>query len=475
MSTHRRVSRRTFLRRSAVAGGAVVVAGAGGLGIRELLSNGGGSDTPSPTPPTAVDTRWPIKHVVYVMLENRSLNHLFGAFPGTTDTTKVGVADGKEQPLVAAPEWLPGDLPHDRSAGLNDVNGGKMDGFAMYDKGDVPAVDYALSIHGRDTMANWWHWAEGFVLSDHVFASANTASYPNHLYMIAGTSGGAFDNPENDDDPPAKGLAKTWGCDAPEGAVVKLYDYETGDGTPEHPKDPVATTRPCFTFDTQGEQLSRKGVDWAFYAANEHSTGYIWNAYAAIDGVYNSDLWDEHIRDVDHLVDDIAAGDLPSVTWVTPRYEYSDHPPYSTIWAQNWATTVINAIMKSPLWNSTAIFVTWDEWGGTYDPVQPPAVDALGLGVRVPMLVISPWAQQGMVDHEVGEFCSPHKFIADNFDLDYLSDRVKKTHNYEHVFDFRRRASGLLAPDPLPLMKQGPIPSKPPADNIGWPPVEPAL
>ena len=108
--------------------------------------------------------------------------------------------------------------------------------------------------------------------------------------------------------------------------------------------------------------------------------------------------------------------------------------------------------MKGPLWKSTAIFVTWDEWGGTYDPVVPPAVDKLGLGVRVPNLVISPWANRGMVDHEVGEFSSPHKFIADNFDLPYLSDRVKSTHNFEHVFDFSRSTSKLLAPDPLPLL-----------------------
>ena len=475
MGTHRRVSRRTFLKRSALAGGAVVVAGAAGFELLSGGSKGRGGDTSSPSlSPLAVDTQWPIKHVVYVMLENRSLNHMFGAFPGTTDTTKVGVIDGKETPLVTAPEWLPGDLPHDRSAALHDVNSGKMDGFAMYDKGDVPAVDYALSIHERDTMANWWHWAENFVLADHVFASANTASYPNHLYMIAGTSGGAFDNPENDNEGPGKGLAKTWGCDSPDGAFVKLYDYDSGDTDP----NAFTKSRPCFTFDTQGQQLSRAGVDWAFYAADEKETGYIWNAYSAVDAVYNSDLWDAHIRDVDDLVPDIKAGRLPSVTWVTPRYEYSDHPPYSTIWAQNWATQVINAIMTGPMWKNTAVFVTWDEWGGSYDPVDPPAVDALGLGVRVPMLVISPWANRGMVDHEVGEFCSPHRFIADNFGLDYLSDRVKKTHNFEHVFDFTRRPSGLLAPDPLPLLKPGPIPEQPPADyvqDIGWPPKMPPV
>jgi phospholipase C len=465
MGSHR-VSRRTFLKRAALAGGAAAVAGAGGFGVVELLSNGEPRKSP-----LAVDTRWPIKHVVYVMLENRSFNHMFGAFPGVTGAAKVGVVDGKEVPLITAPEWLPADLPHDRAAAVNDVHGGKMDGFGMYDPGDVPAVKYAMSVHQRDTMANWWRWAERFVLCDHVFASANSASYPNHLYMIAGTSGGAFDNPEQSPEVLQvrrdQGLAKTWGCDAPDGAKVSIYDYDVGDGDSVRP---LKVVRPCFTFDTQGQQLSRDGIDWAFYAANEKETGYIWNAYAAIDGVHDSDLWDDHIRDVDGLLRDIRANRLPPVTWVTPRYEFSDHPPYSTIWAQNWATQVISAIMRSRIWKDTAVFVTWDEWGGTYDPVKPPTVDALGLGVRVPMLVISPWANRGMIDHEIGEFSSPNRFIADNWSLDHLTDRVRRTHNFEHVFDFRRKAKDLLAPDPLPILKPGPVPSTPPGDSIGWPP-----
>jgi phospholipase C len=483
------VSRRSFLKKAAVAGGAVAAAGAGALGIRRLLSDGdeGGGPSPDPSgsgpgttsptplpsphgsPPPTVETRWPVKHVVYIMLENRSLNHMFGAFPGTTDTTRVGVVDGRETPLTVATEWMPADLPHDRGAALIDVNGGDMDGFGSY---NLPHIDSAMSYNERDTVAIWWEWAKNFVLCDHVFASANSASYPNHLFMIAGTSGGAFDNPiqsaEVLDVRRDKGLAKTWGCDAPKGAFVQIYDYQKGDGGGT--KDPLRTMPPCFTFDTQGQQLSRKKIDWAFYAANEREDGYIWNAYTAVDGVFNTELFGQHVRDVDHLVRDIRAGRLPSVTWVTPRYEFSNHPPYSTIWAQNWAASVINAIMRSPMWNSTAIFVTWDEWGGTYDPVTPPVVDALGLGVRVPMLVISPWANRGMVDHEVGEFTSPHKFIADNFDLAYLTDRVRNTHNFEHVFDFRRPTRRLLHPDPQAYLEPGPLPEVPPEANIGWPP-----
>jgi len=396
------------------------------------------------------------------MLENRSFNHLFGRFPGARNTTRVGAREGREVQLIRAPDWLPSDFPHDRPASLASIDHGKMDGFALTEI----AATYAYSQYAPEDVPNWWHWARRFVLCDNFFASASTASFPNHLYMIAGTSGGAFDNPVQSpkvlDVRRNKGLAKTWGCDAPEGAYVTLYSYETG--------QKVETTRPCFTFETQGEQLSAQGIDWAFYAADEDENGYIWNAYSAVDAVRNTRLWDDHIRSVDHLVADIRGERLPSVTWVTPRYEFSNHPPYSTAWAQNWVTQVVNAIMRSRMWEHTAIFVTWDEWGGTYDPVEPARVDALGLGIRVPMLVISPWVNSGMIDHEQGEFCSAHKFIASNWGLPYLSDRVKRTHDFEHVFDFKRRRPNLLSPDPLPLVPSGPLPSEPPADNVGWPP-----
>src|SRR6476659_6012740 len=142
MESHR-VPRRTFLKRAAVAGGAVAAAGAAGFGVRELFF---GEDAPPTRAPKGVETRWPIKHVVYVMLENRSFNHIFGAFPGATDTTRVGLVDGKEQRLARAPEWFTGDLPHDRGAALFQEQGGKMDGFGVYDPSQGKAVAMARKI-----------------------------------------------------------------------------------------------------------------------------------------------------------------------------------------------------------------------------------------------------------------------------------------------------------------------------------------
>ena len=135
---------------------------------------------------------------------------------------------------------------------------------------------------------------------------------------------------------------------------------------------------------------------------------------------------------------DIQAGTLPSVSWVTPRFQLSDHPPYSSAWAHNWVTDIVDAVAASDAWEHTAIFVTWDEWGGFYDHVEPPQVDDIGLGFRVPLLTISPYAQRGLIDDEVGEFSTPLKFISDNWGLDPLTKRIAKAHNFEHVFDFAK-------------------------------------
>jgi phospholipase C len=166
--------------------------------------------------------------------------------------------------------------------------------------------------------------------------------------------------------------------------------------------------------------------------------GYFWNALNGIGPIFHADTFHEHTRPVGQLIADIEANRLPAVTWVTPRFELSDHPPFSTCFAQNWVTDVVNAVMRSDAWMHTAIFLAWDEWGGFYDHVLPPEMDGLGLGIRVPALVISPYARRGLIDHEVGEFSTPLKFIEDNWGLPHLTPRIERTHNFEHVFDFGR-------------------------------------
>jgi phospholipase C len=409
------VTRRRFLQRSAMAV-------AGGV----LFACTGGRKIPHTQDPTlSIDTRWPIKRVIYVMLENRSFNNLFGRFPGVRGTT-VGVENGKEKRLIRCPDWLPGDLPHDRAAHLLCFNGGKMDGFGTGMFGSV----YAYTIFDEEQIPNYWHWAREYALSENLFASAAGPSYPNHFFYVAGTDGGAIDNPENirirklED---GRNF-KSWGCDAV-GEDRFVFVKDAAGNLTKHGT--------CFRFPTVGEQLTDAGIDWAYYSAVPGQPGYFWNAYNGIENVFHTDLWPEHVRPVDNLFLDLDAGNLPSVTWVTPRFELSDHPPFSTGHAHNWVTDIVNRVMRSDMWQHTAIFLTWDEWGGFYDPIVPPEVDPVGFGMRVPMLTISPYARRGLIDDELGEFSTPLRFISDNWGLDPLTDRIRNTHNFEHVFDFR--------------------------------------
>lgn len=407
----------------------------------------------------AADTRWPIKRVIYVMMENRSFDNLFGRYPGANGAT-TGVKFGQEVPLAPCPHWLPGDLPHDRAAHLNHVNGGTYDGFASGQFGDPWAY---TAFEGREIPA-YWQLAKDYVLCDNFYASVGGPSYPNHFFFVAGQSGGAIDNPENiqtRQDGPGKRF-KSWGCDAVGDEVFVLVKDDRGNLT-KHDS--------CFDFETVPQQLEGAGVSWAYYSASPYQSGYFWNALNGIASVYHTDLWrPERIRPVDRLVKDIQEDRLPSVTWVTPRFELSDHPPESTCFAHNWITDVVNALMEGDGWAETAIFITWDEWGGLYDHVAPPEVDDLGFGFRVPMLVASPYAKKGYVDDAEGEFSSPLRFIEDNWGLPYLTPRIERTHGFEHVFDFDRDPR--TDTRPLPRIREcyGTPWEYPGDDYPGWPP-----
>src|SRR5919109_501408 len=366
----RPVSRRRFLQRSAMAvAGGVLFACTGGRGIPKTVD---------PTP--SIDTRWPIKRVVYLMLENRSFNNIFGRFPGVEGAT-VGVENGLEKPLIRCPEWLPGDLPHDQAAHRNSLNDGAMDGFGTGIFGSV----YGYSAFMEDQIPNYWHWAREYAISDHFFASAAGPSYPNHFFFVAGTSGGVIDNPEGIKTRPLEDgtTFKSWGCDAVgDDRFVFVRD----------PKGNLTKHSTCFEFPTVGEQLTESGLDWAYYSAVPGQPGYFWNAYNGISNVFHSDLWHEHVRPVDRLLEDIEAERLPPVTWVTPRFQLSDHPPFSTGHAHNWVTGIVNRLMRSSMWEHTAIFLTWDEWGGVLRSGGPaggrsgrpgdPGADADDLPVR---------------------------------------------------------------------------------------------
>jgi phospholipase C len=386
------------------------------------------------------ETITPIKHVVFVIKENRTFDNMFGLFPGANGVS-VGVDEGEMRPLTRALDRIPEDIKHCYECALAAWNGGEMDGFATISDA---AERSAYTQYLPEDLPNYWHWAEEFVLFDNFFASAHGPSFPNHLYTIAAQSGGTHDGPVQRNEllrerHRSTGLFKSWGCDALDTAYVNVVDSE---GVEKR-------VPPCFDFLTEGDLLTDAGIPWAYYAATQYQNGYIWSAYDAVRHIReDEEYWAEHIFPVDDFARQARAGLLPPVTWVTPRFEVSEHPEYSFCHGENWTTKVVNAVMKSPHWDDTAIFITWDDYGGFYDHVPPPQVDDFGFGIRVPLLVISPYAKQGFVTHELGEFSSVLRFIEDNWALSQLTHRDREATPLISAFDFEQEPR---PPDPLPL------------------------
>jgi phospholipase C len=421
---------------------ALVLVGACGPNIRPATTRSPTTSTTRTTkaPPGPLGTsgaehgeiQWPVKHVVFLIKENRTFDNLFGMFPGANGTS-VGLDDGTRRPLVRGTDGSIGseDIPHCYTCSLAAWNHGKMDGFNQ-----DPASDrWAYTQLRQAQLPNYWHWASRFVLADNFFSSAQGPSFPNHLYAIAAQSGGAHDNPRRTG--PFRS-SNTFGCDAPEGQTVTVVDSEG------HEKQ----VQPCFDFLTEGDLLSRAGIDWAYYAAEPDQLGYIWSAYSAIRHIRETHEWHRHVLPVDDVIGDIRDDRLPAVTWIAPRYEVSEHPQYNFCAGENWSTRVIDAIMRSSMWDSTAIFVTWDDYGGFYDHVPPPQLDGFGLGIRVPLIVISPYAGRGVVDHHLGEFSSVLRFIEENWGLSNLTRRDRRAMDLSYDFDFEQPPRD---PDPLPL------------------------
>ena len=409
---------------------------------------------PDHTDASAFQTRWPIKHVIFVIKENRTTDNLFGRFPGIDGATQ-GLDGDRLRPLTRPPDRLPEDIPHCYECAIESWNGGEMNNFARTDPGERYAY---TQMQGPEDLPNYWRWAQEFVLSDRFFASAQGPSFPNHLFTIAAQSGGTHFNPAQEQSRVTEfmqdtGLAKSWGCDSLQEAYVEVVDSE----------GQLERVPPCFDFQTEADLLDTARIPWSYYAAWNDQRGYVWSAFSAIRRVrMHPEVWREHIFPVDDFVDDVEDGRLAPVTWITPRYEVSEHPEWSFCHGENWTTEIVDAVMRSGFWKDTAIFITWDDYGGFYDHVPPPQVDRFGFGFRVPLLTISPYAKRGYIDSQRGEFSSVLRFIEDNWQLSQLTHRDRDAFNLSYVFDFDQEPR---EPVILPLRTdcEGPVFSQPEA------------
>jgi phospholipase C len=381
-----------------------------------------------------------IKHVIVVMQENRSFDSYFGTYPGADGIpTSLGVPTACESnpQSPASPCVRPyhdaadvnGGGPHGVANAAADVNHGQMDGFvqqrgkarhACTNPDDPACVSGAtpdvMGYHTAQEIPNYWQYAQDFVLNDHMFGPVKSWSLPDHLFMVSDWSARCRNRSPMSC---ANDIVGPYGTRQFDRAV----DQEMAAGT----------TRIDLAWTDITWLLYTHQVSWRYYvqAGNQpdcdsdsaqtcapvfqsfRSPG-IWNPLPLFGDV-RRDKQQGNIQPLDGYFAAAAAGKLPAVSWIVPSQADSEHPPASVHRGQAYATAIINAAMKSPDWKSTAIFLAWDDWGGFYDHVVPPAVDQNGYGLRVPAMVISPYARRGYIDHQTLSSDAYLKFIEDDF------------------------------------------------------------
>jgi len=378
-----------------------------------------------------------IKHIVVIMQENRSFDQYFGTYPGANGFPRqngqftVCVNDPRTGSCVY-PYHDPTDKnyggPHSQKNATSDIDGGKMDGFigqaenvkagcqATFnpDCGGTSITD-VMGYHDAREIPNYWTYAEDFVLQDNLFEPNASWSLPQHLFMVSEWS------------------AKCSRAGDPMSCINALQ-------SPENPPDfkaglaSAAANRqpPDYAWTDLTYLLFKNNITWKYYVqtgtqpdcANDAAdcppvhqdakTPGIWNPLPFFDTV-KQDQQLQNITDVTNFYKDAKAGTLPAISWITPSGANSEHPPALVSDGQAWTTSLINAAMQGPDWDSTVIFLSWDDWGGFYDHVVPPQVDLNGYGLRVPGLVISPYAKKGFIDHQVLSHDAYVKFMEDIF------------------------------------------------------------
>jgi phospholipase C len=360
----------------------------------------------------------PIQHVVFIIQENRSFNNLFMGFPKAKTQNYGYDMHGNKIVLhsqTLKTEW---DIDHSANAffvacdGTGKLPGTqcKMDGWndQYAGPGGYPR-NFAYAYTPLSEIQPYWDMAKQYVLADRMFPSNLDGSFIAHQYAVAAYASHAVDYPDS-----------SWGCQGgPHDTIQTLTEQRT-----IGPRTPV-----CFDNPTLGNAADAVGVSWRFYTGPIGGDGGLWSAYAADSAIYGEPDWTTKVvSPPSQVLTDLAAGKLANITWITPTYVNSDHAGMNASGGPAWVTSVVNAIGTSKYWKSTAIFIIWDDPGGWFDPVKPVLKDYDGLGFRIPMIVISPYAKKGYVTHVQYETASVLRYMEDNFGLPQLaaSDRRAK-------------------------------------------------
>jgi phospholipase C len=398
-----------------------------------------GTNASLPNPPDFARLRHasessPITHVIIIVQENRSVDDLFNGLPGA-NTAQSG-ENSYGQTVQLQPELLtaPYDISHSHPSFETEYADGAMNGWNLtgwHCKGapkKCPAQGTApYGYVPQYEVAPYWTLAEDYTFADNMFETDEGPSFPAHQYLISGTSTiSDGSNLRASEEPLTPQGTFTGGCSSPKGSTVEVIDqYGVED----------QTVSPCFDRTSLMGEAQSAGVTWHYYQS--HPSSGPWNAPDAIKPIRHEGSYDKYVtHPPSKVLTDIANGNLANIVWVTPTAAASDHAGVTDGTGPSWVASVVNAVGASQYWDSSAIIVVWDDWGGWFDHVTPTVRNSFELGFRVPMIVISPYAKTGYVSHVQYEFGSILKFVEETFGLPTLGTTDEDANNLSDCFTF---------------------------------------
>jgi len=401
----------------------------------------------------------PIQHIVIIFQENRTFNNLFATFPGVTGTT-VGkeIINGHAVNINLKETNLSGqrNLNHAYPGFLTAYDNGKNDAFneVKFPSSGKTENSAPYVYVNPAQIAPYWTLAEQYGLANAMFATQGSASFPAHQDIIRGGTclgySTACSSPSQSSVSLIDNLPYTgaWGCDSPHGTNTTLI---TSTLKVERNQGPFPCTSSFpyggYQYDTLRDLLDAHSVSWKYYTPQLDSSGAIWDAFDVISPVRFGPEWGTNVNWPEtNVLNDISNGQLPAMSWVIPSSQNSDHPHNGSDTGPSWVASIVNAVGQSQYWNSTAIIIAWDDWGGFYDPVPPPLPrdNQGGPGLRVPMLVVSPYSrvgsgsQGGYVSNTFYQFGSIIRYVEDTFNLGRLGTTDQTSNSIADMLNYNQ-------------------------------------
>ena len=381
----------------------------------------------------------PIQQIVVIFQENRTPDNLFqdpNLIAEGADLASSGKnSHGQTIPLTSVALANDYDANHSHTSFVKMYDGGRMDGADKIKitcnknaQGCPPPNPQFKYVDPSDVQP-YFQLAEQYTFADRMFQTNQGPSFPSHQFIISGTSAPsarsdlfAAENPEG-----VSNVFSDAGCAAPQDEYVKLIDPYGNESQTQYP---------CFDHATLTDLLDDRGISWRYYAP---SAGIIWNGPNAIYHIRYGQDWNNVILNPNQIFNDINSGNLPAVSWVIPTAAESDHAASNPGLGPSWVASIVSAIQNSRYWDSTAIFITWDDWGGWYDHVAPPIQNSYEYGFRVPLIVVSPYANQGYISHVTHNFGSILKFTEEIFGLPSLGYADRDSDDLSDCFNFHHK------------------------------------